>query len=127
VTLVSKAMTTTQRPPQEIGEETRPYKDKEIQTFAKNMILSMQGSWLSRRPRRWFVSESKCADDAGGPVHEYRALSEGVVQWMTHRETLSNRTMYLIGLIALNKEHLLMSQMYCRIHNSIHATPSTDV
>ena len=33
---------------------------------------------------------------------------------MTQKETLSNRTMYLIGLIALNKEHLLMSQLYRR-------------
>ena len=107
-------MTTTTRPPQAIGEVTRPYEDGERRSFAKNMILCMQGSWLTRRPRQWYISRSKCEEDAAGPVHEYRSLGAGVVQWMTQKETLSNKTMFLIGLIALNKEHLLMSQLYGR-------------
>ena len=51
--IVDKAMTTTLRPPQAIGEVTRPYEDGDRRSFSSYMILCMLGSWLTRRPRQW--------------------------------------------------------------------------
>jgi hypothetical protein len=83
-------MRTMQRPPQEVGEEERPYEGKERRAFAKSMFLSLQGSWLTRRQHSWSIFESKCEEDTAGPVHQYRPLGDGTVKWMTRKEILGS-------------------------------------
>ena len=46
-----------------------------------------------------------------GPVHTWRPNTDGTRRLMTRTDTLTNRTMFLIGRIALDKEHLILWQL----------------
>ena len=68
----------------------------------------MQGSWLTQHQYKWRVQNTDCRDDVEEKVHMWRPNEDGTERMMCRTEMLSNRTMCLIGLIALNKEQLFM-------------------
>ena len=79
------------------------------------MILAMQGSWTSQNHHSWQVVNSLYEESCPGPVHMYRPNTNGTRRLMTRTDMLTNRTMFLIGRIALDKEHLLLWQLLYRL------------
>ena len=75
------------------------------------MLLGMQGSWLGRSVKTWNVVNSTCRNDADGVVERTRQNGDGTTAFYSCKHTISNRSMYLIGLVSLHKEHLLMAQL----------------
>jgi len=76
--------------------------------FFKKLCLAMQGSWLVPHQYSWQCVESTTRDDVIGPIHSFSELGNGVCRYNTCVETLGNRSMYLIGLCALNTEQLIV-------------------
>ncbi len=78
--------------------------------FFKKIFLAMQGAWLTQHHYAWTCTETPCADDVRGRVARFRDLedSRGTCRYMVCSETFTNRTMYLFGLYALSREHLLV-------------------
>ena len=89
----------------------RPYNEDEIRKQAKFMILAMQGSWTSQHHHSWEVVNSTYEESCSGPVHMWRPNTDGTRRLMTRTDTLTNRNMFLIGRIALDKEHLHLFQL----------------
>ena len=85
------------------------------------MILAMQGSWTSQSHHSWQVVDSLYEESCSGPVHMYRPNANGTRRLMSRTDTLTNRTMFLIGRIALDKEHLLLWQLLYRLKQIPHA------
>ena len=79
------------------------------------MILAMQGSWTSQSHHSWQVVNSLYEESCPGPVHMWRPNTDGTRRLMTRTDMLTNRTMFLIGRIALDKEHLLLWQLLYRL------------
>ena len=90
---------------------SRPYTEDEICKQAKLMILAMQGSWTSQSHHSWQVVNSLYDESCPGPVHKWRPNTDGTRRLMTRTDTLTTRTMFLIGRIALDKEHLIRWQL----------------
>ena len=93
----------------------RPYSEHEIRNQAKFMILAMQGSWTSQTHHSWQVVNSLYEESCEGPVHMWRPNTDGTRRLMTRTDMLTNRTMFLIGRIALDKEHLHLWQLIFRL------------
>ena len=74
-----------------------------IEKRVKGAILAMTGSWLTQHRYDYRVKESTFSADAAGPV----AFQRGNRLW-SETEQLTNRTMYLWGMAALNGEHFLL-------------------
>ena len=72
----------------------------------------MQGGWISQHMYSWKCVDSNCEGHAAGPVQMWRPNPNGTNRLMTRTETLCNRTMFLIGRIPLDTEHLLIWQLY---------------
>ena len=81
------------------------YTKDEVCKQAKFMILAMQGSWTSQSHHSWQVVNSLYEESCPGP-HMWRPNTDGTRRLMTRTDMLTNRTMFLIGRIALDKEHL---------------------
>ena len=93
----------------------RPYTEDEIRRQAKLMILAMQGAWTSQHHHSWQVVNSLYEESCPGPVHMYRPNTDGTRRLMTRTDMLTNRTMFLVGRIALDKEHLHLWQLIFRL------------
>ena len=96
----------------------------DIYQLKKGMLLSMQGAWLTRASPSWSVTNSTCANDAEGPITKTRELEDGTTKFMSRKFLLSNRSMYLIGLISLHKEHLIMAQLRREVKKKLSILPS---
>ena len=86
-----------------------------IRGFAKQILLAMQGSWLGRSVKTWSVVNSTCSGDADGPIERTRQNDDGTTAFFSSKHIVSNRSMFLIGLITLHKEHLLMAKVAAMI------------
>jgi hypothetical protein len=75
----------------------------------------MQGSWLGRSVKTWSVVNSTCSGDADGVVERTRQNDDGTTAFYTGKHIVSNRSMFLIGLITLHKEHLIMAKLAAAI------------
>jgi len=71
----------------------------------------------------WKCAESTSRDDVVSRMDSFSELEDGVCRYKTCTETLSNKTMFLFGLYALNTEHLvvckairLAQKIGCTIH-----------
>ena len=95
-----------------LDEKEREYTEDEIRKEMKFLILAMQGSWTSQHSYSWKCVDSAYEEHAAGAVHMWRPNPNGTNHLMTRTETLCNRTMFLIGRIPLDVEHLLIWQLY---------------
>jgi hypothetical protein len=95
-----------------LDEEERPYTEDEIRKELKFLTLAMQEGWTSQHSYNWKCVDSAYKEHAAGPVHMWRPNPSGTRRLMTRTETLCNRTMFLIGRIPLDMEHLLIWQLY---------------
>jgi len=104
---------------------------RSLDDFTKTMILAMQGGWLTRHAYNW-----KCVDPTRscdvppkyGRIFKERILDHdtGLTRYMIRNETIASKTMYLLGLHALNTEHLLVAKaidltfrMGCTVHGCV--------
>ena len=101
------------------GEGERPYDLHAAQKYAKAAVLSMQGLWTQQHRYSWRCVNSTIPEDALGLVHVTRNNPDGTVCMMSRTETLSCTNMYPIGLVALNKEHLLLFQLTRMMRTSL--------
>lgn len=76
--------------------------------FIKNAILAMQGSWLTQHKYAYDITDSTHSADVNKKLCSFQSLENGVMRFASRTEILTNRTMYLIGLQALNTEHVLL-------------------
>ena len=76
--------------------------------WMKEAILSMQGSWLSQHRYSYDIIDSTHSEDVKNKIYSLRTLKDGTTRFASRTEILTNRTMYLIGLQALNTEHSFM-------------------
>ena len=105
-------------------------KDTLRERFIKEAILAMQGSWLTQHKYTYDITDSTHSSDVSKKIHSFQTLynemtqeeylasmingtcnrrtENGVRRFASRTEILTNRTMYLIGLQALNTEHKLM-------------------
>ena len=86
----------------------KPYTEKEIETQVKNIQLAGQGSWTSQKSNSWKCVHSLYEESCPGPVRMHRKDEDGTTRFMSRTELLKNRTMFLIGRIALGMEHLMI-------------------
>ena len=77
----------------------------------KGLILAMQGSWTSQHTYSWRVCNASYEEDAPASVHMWRPNHDGSRRLMMRNELLTNKTMFRIGRIALDLEHLRMFEM----------------
>ena len=82
-----------------------PWQESERYTFIKQAILAMQGSWLTQHKYVYHITDSTHAEDLDKKLFSFRVLKDGTTRFASRSEILTNRTMYLIGLQALNLEH----------------------
>ncbi len=112
--LVARALEGQQLSTTDLYDES-VHNDGTIRQFTKRMLLAMQGSWLGRSVKTWSVVNSTCSGDAEGPIERTRENDDGTTAFYTSKHTVSNRSMFLIGLIALHKEHLLLAKVAAMI------------
>ena len=91
--------------------EARSYTEDEIVAEYKGLILAMQGSWTSQHTYSWKVCNARYEEDAPAAVHMWRPNDDGTRRLMMRDEVLTNKTMFPIGRIALDLEHLRMFEM----------------
>jgi hypothetical protein len=93
------------------ADEARTYTEEEIVGEYKGLILAMQGSWTSQHTYSWSVCNARYEEDAPAAVHMWRPNADGTRRLMMRNEVLTNKTMFPIGRIALDLEHLRMFEM----------------
>ena len=91
--------------------EDRTFTEEEIVGEYKQLILAMQGSWTSQHTYSRSVCNAKYEEDAPAPVRMWRPNTDGTRRLMMRSEVLTNKTMFPIGRIALDLEHLRMFEM----------------
>ena len=91
--------------------EDRPYTEEDMDSMYKGLILAMQGSWTAQPIHSWHVCNASYEEDAPAAVHMWRPHNDGTRRLMMRNELLTNKTMYPIGRIALDLEHLRMFEM----------------
>jgi hypothetical protein len=77
-----------------------------IKRAYKNLILCMQGGWTKQHTYKWNCVDSHCEDDAKGPVLRTRRNPDGTTCYQSRIEIISNQSMFAIGRIPLDIEHL---------------------
>ena len=87
---------------------TTEQKDK----FVKTAILAMQGSWLTQHQYKYHIVDSTHTADLKRKLLSFQSLGgfDGLMRIAGRTEILTNRTMALIGLQALNTEHIFMAK-----------------
>ena len=75
----------------------------------------MQESWTTQHHFSWKVQNSMYDEDCKGRVYMWRPNPDGTRRLMCRSETLTNRTMFLIGRIALDAEHLFLWKLHKRM------------
>ena len=99
--IVAKAMSTI------VDLETfQMHTEEDAAKQTKLLLLSMQGLWTQQHSYSWQCVNSEYVEDAPGLVHMWRANDDGSRRLMCRKETLSNRTMFLIGRAALDFEQI---------------------
>ena len=96
------------------------YTEETARPYAKAMLLAVQGSWTQQHHYSWKCVSSTMPEDAYGTVHQTMSADNGVTKMMSRTERLSCTTMYPIGLIALNKEHLNLYKLSRAIQAALH-------
>ena len=92
-----------------VGECQRiTHRDEEKAQWMKEAILTMQGSWLTQHKYAYDITDSTHSEDVNKRLYSIRTLKDGTMRFASRKEILTNRTMYLIGLQALNTEHKFM-------------------
>jgi hypothetical protein len=91
--------------------EKSAFDPREAPKLCKGMILSMQGFCLKRFSLKWRVARSTSLEDRLGPIQRVKPLDDGSMLQMSSTERLNNSTMYLVGLLALHKEHVLLAKL----------------
>jgi hypothetical protein len=91
--------------------DPRPFTEDEIRGEYKVLILAMQGSWTSQHKYSWSVCNARYEEDAPAAVHMWRPNADGTRRLMMRDQVLGNKTMFPIGRIALDLEHLRMFEM----------------
>ena len=74
-------------------------------------ILAMQGSWLTQHRYAYDITDSTHSEDVNKKLYSFRTLKDGTTRFASRTEILTNRTMYLIGLQAINTEHKRMGMV----------------
>ena len=104
---------------------------RRLDDLTKTMILAMQGGWLTRHAYNWKCVDSTRSCDVPpkyGRIFKERILDHdtGLTRYMIRNETIASKTMYLLGLHALNTEHLLVAKaidltfrMGCTVHGCV--------
>jgi len=105
------------------------YTRENCKRLVKDIILAMQGSWMTRHCMTWQCTGSLSRGDAPAIVHKERKLdgqTDGMIKYMAQSETFSNKTMALFGLTSLSTEHLMVcraltlaTNIGCRVHGCI--------
>ena len=92
-----------------VGECQRiTHSDEAKAKWMKEAILTMQGSWLTQHKYAYDITDSTHSEDVNKRLYSIRTLKDGTMRFASRTEILTNRTMYLIGLQALNTEHKFM-------------------
>ena len=121
---MTKAMQSVQKFTLVDGGEYRPYTDDEIRKRIKLMLLSMQGSWTTQHHYSWKVQNSMYDEDCRGRVYMWRPNADNTRRLMCRSETLTNRTMFLIGRMALDAGARLRM---AAAQNNVGAIPGDEV
>ena len=109
--IVSAAMSKHQHYNPLESPDPRPFTEEEVVNEYKGLILAMQGSWTSQHSYSWSVCNARYEEDAPAAVHMWRPNADGSRRMMMRKEVLCNKTMFPIGRIALDLEHLRMFEM----------------
>ena len=72
-------------------------------------------SWTSQKSHSWSCVNSLYEESCPGPVHTHRRDEDGTTRFMSRTELLKNRTMFLIGRIALDMEHWMIWRLHSQI------------
>ena len=91
--------------------EPTEYTSGLVEKKIKQAILSMIGSWTTQHTVSWRCDTAKYEEDVRGRVVKWRANEDGTRNMLTDSETLSNRTMFLIGRIPLDVEQATLFNM----------------
>ena len=70
----------------------------------------MQGSWLTQHKYSYAIVDSTHSSDAKRKLFTIQTLDDGALRFASRTEILTNRTMYLIGLQALNTVHVWLGK-----------------
>ena len=97
------------------GVDDRSYTEDEVNKQVKFMLLAMQGSWTQQHHYSWNVQNSMYDEDCQGRVYMWRPNQDNTRRLMCRSETLTNRTMFLIGRMALDAEHSFLWQLHKRM------------
>ena len=98
--------------PEEVLDDRPVAREDSIRNQYKGLILAMQGSWTTQHTYTWKAEDHILQEHAPQGCQYRRSLPDGQSRWMKRTEVLNNRTMYLIGRIPLDIEHLLMYRGY---------------
>ena len=93
------------------ASEPREYSEDTCRREVKLFILSMIGSWTTQHSYNWRCEVAALEDDVVGRVERWRDNGDGTTKFMSRAETVSNRTMFLIGRIPLDVEHAEMFKL----------------
>ena len=93
------------------ASEPREYTEDTCRREVKLFILSMIGSWTTQHSYNWRCEVAALEDDVVGRVERWRDNGDGTTKFMSRAETVSNRTMFLIGRIPLDVEHAEMFKL----------------
>ena len=113
--IVTKAMQSIQKESPVYGVDDRSYTEDEVKKQVKFMLLAMQGSWTQQHHYCWKVQNSMYDEDCEGRVYMWRPSPDNTRRLMSRSETLTNRTMFLIGRMALDAEHCFLWQLHKRM------------
>ena len=92
-----------------VGECQRiTHRDEEKAQWMKEAILTMQGTWLTQHKYAYDITDSTHSEDVNKRLYSIRTLKDGTMRFASRTEVLTTRTMYLVGLQALNTEHKFM-------------------
>ena len=83
-----------------------------IRKQVKLCLLAMQGSWTTQHHYSWKVQNSMYDEDCEGRVYMWRPNADNTRRLMCRSETLTNRTLFLIGRMALDAEHVFVWQLH---------------
>ena len=84
------------------------HRDEEKAQWMKEATLTMQGSWVAQHKYAYDITGSTHSEDVKKRLYSIRTLKDGTMRFASREGSLTNRTMYLIGLQALNTEQKIM-------------------
>ena len=118
--IVTKAMQSIQKESPVYRLDNLSYTEDEVKKQVKFMLLAMQGSWTQQHHYSWNVQKLMYDEDCQGRVYMWRPNQDNTRRLMCRSETLTNRTMFLIGRMALDAEHCFLWQLHKRMSTGLH-------